>query len=326
MTAPYDADVLIVGAGPAGGAAALMAASLRLRVTVVEAERVGGRLQAIGAVENVPGWHTGPGLARALDADLAALREAGRCQVLRARATAVRGYEDRAEVTLADGRALTAPGVVVATGVTPLTAADAPWLTAPAGLVAPPLWRAVPDDVRGAAYVLGADRPLGTWLRSHPGARVTLRVLCPPEDDYKAAEVAGVAGEDRVRLIPVSGVTVLEADASGEAGDSVTANTGEAAEAAVPGAAAWSVDVRDRAGRRTTHTAHTLLTNLGNTPAALPGLARADDGYCPPQAQHPRVRTAGDLRSARYQRILTAQGSGAEAVLGLYYASVLGQG
>ena len=36
----------------------------------------------------------------------------------------------------------------------------------------------------------------------------------------------------------------------------------------------------------------------------------------------PRIRTAGDLRAAQFQRIATGQGSGAEAVLAAYYATV----
>src|SRR5262245_3980616 len=51
MTVPSDgAEVLVVGAGPAGVAAAVMAASLGLQTVVVEAGRVGGKLHAIGAL------------------------------------------------------------------------------------------------------------------------------------------------------------------------------------------------------------------------------------------------------------------------------------
>lgn len=87
--------------------------------------------------------------------------------------------------------------------------------------------------------------------------------------------------------------------------------------------AGWTVDVTDRAGQRKVYAVDTLLTNLGNRPAALEGLERSADGYCPTPLQHPRIRIAGDLRSAQYQRIATAQGSGAEAVLASYYASAL---
>ncbi|CAO0834046.1 hypothetical protein SMICM17S_06276 [Streptomyces microflavus] len=67
MNARTETDVLVVGAGPSGMAAAVMAGSLNLRTVIVEAGAVGGKLHVIGALENVPGnWSTGPQLAEAL--------------------------------------------------------------------------------------------------------------------------------------------------------------------------------------------------------------------------------------------------------------------
>lgn len=299
MSTPHETDVLVVGAGPSGVAAAVMAASLNLRTVVVEADSVGGKLHVIGALENVPGnWSTGPQLAEALAADLHRLQRAGRCSVVQGRAVSVIGYDDRAELVLEDGRALSAQLIVVATGVATLAPTDADWISASARVSVPPLWRTEPADLAGRTYVLGGDRPLGTWLRTHPRSSTTLHVLCPPADDYKIAEVAG---DERVRIVPVSHV-VLSQMAYGDE---------------------WSLQVKDRQGERKSYVAKTVLNNLGNTPAGLDGLASSEDGYCPTCKQHPRVRVAGDLRSAQFQRVTTAQGSGAEAVLASYYASVL---
>ncbi len=299
ITPSYEADVLVVGAGPSGVAAAVMAASLNLRTVVVEAGQVGGKLHAIGALENVSGnWSTGPELAEALAADLDRAEQAGWCSVVNARAVGVAGYDDRAELALEDGRVLIAQAVVVATGVAALTPLDAAWISAPAEFSAPPLWRTKSVDLPGRTYVLGGDRPLGTWLRSYPKSSTTMNVLYPPGDDYKIAEVAG---NRRVRLVPVSHVTVSP----------LTYGSG------------WDLQVQDRNGERRSYVATTLLSNIGNKPAALQGLAVGEDGYCPPAKQHPRIRIVGDLRSAQYQRIATAQGSGAEAVLAGYYSTVL---
>ncbi|MFJ9855270.1 FAD-dependent oxidoreductase [Streptomyces sp. NPDC101150] len=300
MSSPsHEADVLVVGAGPAGVAAAMMAASLNLRTVVVEAGPVGGKLHVINALENVPGsWSTGPQLAKALASDLARLQQAGRCVVMEARAVGVNGHDDRAELALEDGRVLTAQVIVVATGVAALASSDVDWVGAPAQFSASPLWRTIPEDLAGQTYVLGGDRPLGTWLRAHPKVPTTLHVLCPPADDYKVTEVAG---DDRIRLVPVSHVA-LSQPAYGDG---------------------WTVEVKDRHGARKTFAATTVLSNLGNKPAALEGLTRGEDGYCPPERQHPRIRIAGDLRSARYQRVATAQGAGAEAVLAFYYSTVV---
>ncbi|WP_309248874.1 oxidoreductase [Streptomyces sp. MNP-20] len=291
----YDADLLIVGAGPAGVAAAVMAASLQLRTIAVEAERVGEKLHRIGSVENVPGnWSTGPDLAQALERDLERIQEAGRCSVVHSRATAVAGQGERAELTLDDGQVLQGRAVVVAAGVAELTPSSAAWVSAPEDFVPAPLWRAVPQDLVGPAYVLGGDRPLGTWLRAFPGTRRQLHVLCPPGDDYKTAEVAA---DDRVRIVSVSHVAIARSSYGPK----------------------WTMQVKDRYGKETSYTVDTVLNNLGTKPAALDGVVQDADGYCPPRLQHPRILTVGDIRSGRYQRIVTSQGSGAEAALSVYY-------
>ncbi|MGP3987191.1 FAD-dependent oxidoreductase [Streptomyces sp. 3N207] len=330
-----EAELVVVGGGPAGVAAVLMAASLGLRTILVEADRVGGKPWEIGALENVPGgWSDGAALADALAADVARLRDADRCTFVGARAVRVHAYEDRADTVLADGRTLAAGAVVVATGVTPLTPEHVTWINAPEELCPPPLWRARPEDIGsgtveaagpgspgdagvrsggagpeggeggnaesaavghgGLAVVLGADRPLGTWLRAHPDAAVRLDVLHPPGDAYKTAEVAD---DSRVRLSEVEHITVT------------------------PEEDRFRVVARRTDGGVREVMTHALFGNIGSGPALLDGdLVSGPDGYCPPAAQHPRILVAGDLRSARHQRIVTAQGSGAEAVLTHYYA------
>lgn len=290
-----DVDILIVGAGPAGVAAAVMAASLRLRTIVVERDQVGGRLRHIGALENVPGgWSSGRALADALRTDLKRIQADGRCELIGGAATAVRATDERAELVLDDGRVITAGTVVAATGVSAMAPADAAWLLAEADFAPPMLWRTPPAELGDSPFVLGADRPLGTWLRVHPNTATDLHVLCPPGDDYKTAEVTD---DPRVQLLQVARVEVT----------------------ALPADRGWVIAAEDRDGRVSAYTATSMMNNLGSRPAALQGLRQDEDGYCPPDVQHLRIRAAGDLRSARCQRIVTAQGSGAEAVLAAYY-------
>ncbi|MFJ9597967.1 FAD-dependent oxidoreductase [Streptomyces virginiae] len=300
-TPSLDADVLVIGAGPAGVAAALMATSLNMKVLVVEADSVGGKLQTIGALENVSGnWTTGPQLAEALATDLSRLEQAGRCSLVRSRAVGVKGHSDQVEVLLADTHVLTAQAVVVSTGVAAMTPSDTDWISAAPSLSTPPLWRAKPEQVGPRTYVLGGDRPLGTWLRAHPKSSVALHVLAPPTDDYKLVEVSG---DDRIQVVPVSSVVISRP----ENGDG------------------FIVEVQDRQRERKVYAATAVLSNLGSRPAALEGLTSDETGYCPPDLQHPRIFIAGDLRSGRYQRITTAQGSGAEAALAYYYSNALQQ-
>jgi len=290
-----EADLIVVGGGPAGCAAALMAASVGLRSVVLEAEaRLCGKLRGIPAVDNVAGGHrSGPELADAITADLA---RTPLCRVeLGVRAVRVRAHGERADVALDDGRRLRAPYAVVATGTGPLGPESAGWLTVEAGARPAVLWGAdaPPSGVR-TLLVLGADRPLGTFLRAHPELDVRIVVAHPPEDDYKAQEVRA---DRRVEALPVSSLSL-----------------------APPGAgpaARWTA----RDGTPGATEADLVLLNLGSAPAPPPGdLVRDSAGYCPPRSQPPRLLTAGDLRSARFQRIMAATGSGGEAALRAYYA------
>lgn len=296
-TAPHDSStgLIIVGGGPAGCAAALMAASVGMRSTLVEAEALCGKLQHIATINNVVGGHTsGSDLAAAVTKDIARTEF---CDVeLGVRATGILATPDQVAVTLDTGQRLTAPYAVVATGVGPVSAASVPWLTITDDAVLPTLWGArVADTESGPLLVLGADRPLGTFLRAHPLLRAPVLVAYPPGDDYKVAEVRD---DRRVDLLPVASLSV-RAD-----GSTVIAE--------------WA----DREGQSGTVTVHAAYLNLGSAPAPPTGSVITDGtGYCPPEKQHPRVLTAGDLRSSRFQRIMAATGSGSEAALRAYYAA-----
>ncbi|WP_208880315.1 FAD-dependent oxidoreductase [Streptomyces armeniacus] len=291
--------LLVVGAGPAGVAAALMASSLGMRTTLIEAGQVGEKLQAIGALENVPGgWSKGAELAEGLATDVERLQAGGRCALVHGQVERIVGTDDQVEVVLASGGTLVGNAAVVATGVHSLRTQDVDWIDASAELTLPPLWRTSAGELEAARHtvVLGGDRPLGTWLRAHPHAAVELEVLYPAVDAYKIAEVAE---DPRVRAYEIEHVV---------------------AQTSVDGV---HLTVEQTVGGLLTVTADVVLGNMGSKPAVPDGdLVRGPDGYCPPTVQHPRILIAGDLRSARFQRIASAQGSGAEAVLAHYYRAV----
>lgn len=284
MTArrPLDADLLVVGGGPAGCAAAVMAASLNLACIIIEpGARLGGSLWRIATINNVLGdHHTGPDLAAAVQADV----ERTEPTVIRAEATNIEAGDHYVIATLADGRHVTGKHVVVATGVRPTQPHESTWVTTSTSLTLPPLWDADITDAEGQTWlVLGADRPLGTFLRAHPGLEITLLVPHPPSDSYKTEEIAR---DPRVSLIPVDALTLDEdliARPHGLGGDQV-------------------------------------FINIGVAPSTIRGLVRDADGYYPTQLQHPRVHVAGDLRSPRGQRVQTAMGTGAASALDAYYA------
>lgn len=276
-------DLVVIGGGPAGCAAAVMATSVGMRVTLVNAgSELGGALWRIPTIQNVLGGHSnGPDLAMAIISDV----ENAGATVIQATARAVHTSDDDVTVDLADGATIGSAHAVIATGVRPAQPDDVDWLTAPPGTVLAPLWAADPAAAESETWqVLGADRPLGTFLRANPDLDVRLDVLYPPADEYKTHEVIDDA---RVTLTRVE---------------------------------RHFLDL-DLANRSVRAGSPKVLANLGVVPASIDGTFLAQDGYCPPDAQHPRIHVAGDLRSARGQRIQTAMGSGADAALRAYYAS-----
>ncbi|MET8768474.1 FAD-dependent oxidoreductase [Streptomyces sp. NPDC004658] len=299
MSTPNNTDLVVIGGGPAGVSAALTAASLGMRTILVEAERIGSKLYAIGSLENLAGgWTNGPQLAKALTADVERLEATGACEVVHGRAVSVGIQEHEAQVSLDDERLLRASAVVVATGVASLGPGDVEWLVAPDLATPEQLWRTKPAalDGHGKIVVLGADRPLGTWLRAHPDADVSLHVLHPESDRYKTEEVARdprvyLEETKHARLVPIPG------------GIRVTSERAE--------------------GGFHTFAADVVLMNAGSRPSALPGLTTGTDGYCPADAQHRRILIAGDLKGSRMQRIAIAMGDGQRCALTPYYERAL---
>ncbi|MFE7619653.1 FAD-dependent oxidoreductase [Streptomyces sp. NPDC057496] len=291
---PFDTGLLVVGGGPAGCAAARTAASVGMGSVLIEPDALCRNLYRIPALNNVLGGHTdGTALAAAITAELHGTEP---CRIELGRyVTRLRAHEDHVTAVLDDGRRLTAPHAIVATGVGPRRPGDVPWITAPPGLAPPPLWRAGAQDAAGRTLlVLGGDRPIGTFLRAHPRVRTRLLVAYPAADDYKTEEIRD---DPRVTLLPAEHLTLHPSDTA-----SVTA------------------ELLDRSGTTHSLSADSVHLALGSAPTSPPGdLVRDPAGYCPPAAQHPRLIVAGDLRSARYQRIQTALGSGSEAALRAYY-------
>ncbi|WP_367136843.1 MULTISPECIES: hypothetical protein [Streptomyces] len=125
-----------------------------------------------------------------------------------------------------------------------------------------------PEDLEGRrVVVLGADRPLGTWLRAHPRAAVHLDVLFPETDRYKTDEVAD---DPRIRLDLVDCAT------------------------AAPVPKGFRITASPPGGGAHVFVVDTVLSNIGSKPAAMQGLVAGADGCCPPDGQHPRILVAGD--------------------------------
>lgn len=120
LTEPLDEttvfDVAVVGAGPAGLAAAVYAASEGLRTVVIESEAPGGQAGTSSKIENYLGFPTGiSGEALAGRAQAQAQKFGAHLAVSRA-ASALECGERPYRIVLEDGRSVRAEAVVVATG------------------------------------------------------------------------------------------------------------------------------------------------------------------------------------------------------------------
>jgi len=112
---PYE--LIIIGGGPAGMAAALYAARARLRVLLIEKMILGGQASTTFFIENYPGFPegiTGMELSERMSEQV---RKLG-LEILWGGAVSVKNKKDHKEVTV-DGKILTAKAVIIASGSEP---------------------------------------------------------------------------------------------------------------------------------------------------------------------------------------------------------------
>lgn len=111
-------DVAIVGGGPAGLAAAVYAASEGLRTIVIEREAVGGQAGTTSLIRNYLGFPRGISGAELARRAYEQAWLFGAKYVFAREATRLSAERDRRILTLADGTAIDAGAVLVATGAT----------------------------------------------------------------------------------------------------------------------------------------------------------------------------------------------------------------
>ena len=295
-------DLLVVGGGPAGAAAAIYAARKGIRTGVV-AERFGGQLQDTLGIENfisVP--HTeGPKLTAALESHV---RSYGVDVMDGQRVRALRAAE-HVEITLESGAVLRSRAVVVATGAR---------------------WREMnlPGEReyrnRGVAYCPHCDGPL------FKGKRVA--VVGGGNSGVEAAiDLAGLAAE----------VTLIEYDSRLRA-DAVLQRRLQALPNVRVIVSAQTTEVVGDGNRvtglryedRTTHAAQLLpldgiFVQIGLLPntdwlrgtLALSARGEIEVGARGETSLH-GVYAAGDVTTSPYKQIVIAMGAGASAALGAF--------
>jgi thioredoxin reductase (NADPH) len=110
-------DVIIVGAGPAGLAAAVYSASKGLATAVVDAAGTGGQAGTSPRIENYPGFPGGLSGAELAERELLQARKFGAKIVVPHEASALSERDDLHVLTFADGLEMRASAVVIASGV-----------------------------------------------------------------------------------------------------------------------------------------------------------------------------------------------------------------
>jgi thioredoxin reductase (NADPH) len=323
-------DVVIVGAGPGGLAAAVYAASEGLRTALVDGEAVGGQAARSSRIENFLGFPFGlSGADLAERAQTQALKFGARiytpCVV-----TEVTAAGANYLVTLSDGAVLETRSVVVATGARYRTLPLDRWAEFEDNGI---FYAATEIEARACAgrpvLVLGGGNSAGQaalFLATRDCA-VSL-VLRGPDlgagmSDYlvrrivadpritvaTGTEVVAVAGADRLtEVVAVAGADRLT-------------------EVALRGAVTRT---QPRAG---------LFCFIGADPATtwLPAVALDEDGFVltdvqlagfppigrgplPYETSVPRVFAVGDIRVGSMKRVAAAAGEGASAVPSLHRA------
>lgn len=310
-------DLVIVGAGPAGLAAAVYGASEGLDTLLVECSAPGGQAGTTSRIENYLGFPVGLSGA---DLTLRAREQATRFgaeMLVPTEAVGLFRADPYSVVALGDGGEVSASALVVASGVTYRTLA----VPGAAGLTGRGVYYGAgraeaADHAGGRVFVVGGGNSAGqaAVFLSAFAAEVTLVVRGPDltatmsrylTDRIEASErigvatgteVAGVVGAQRLEALRLrTGTAEREVPA-----DAVFVFIGQAPRTG------WLDGAVRRDDRGFVLTGSDLGTPPPDWPLTVPPL--------PLETSVPRIFAAGDVRHGSVKRIASAVGEGAMAV------------
>jgi thioredoxin reductase (NADPH) len=316
-------DVAIVGAGPAGLAAAVYGASEGLSVVVIDAMAPGGQAGMSPQIENYPGFPSGVSGTELAERALEQARKFGARFLIPREAIRLAERDGSYVVALADGGEAVAKTVIIATGVAHRTL-DVPSLTRYEGVGvvydAPEVWDQLGADDRVVIVGGGNSAAQGALSLAADGHRVFLAIR---GDDLAAGMsrylIDRIGREERIEVLPHTAVRDLEG--TGVLERVVVENT--------------------RDGSRRVLDANRLLVLIGSKPrtdwldgavqrnrsgfvvtgAALDGAVLADARWrrlgrtpAPFETSLPGVYAAGDVRADSVKRVATSSGEGSMAM------------
>jgi thioredoxin reductase (NADPH) len=316
-------EVAIVGAGPAGLAAALYGASEGLSTVVIDAMGPGGQAGTSPEVENYLGFPSGLTGAELVERALEQARKFGVRFLIPREVIGLAERNGAYLIALADGREVVTRTVVIATGVSPRTP-DVPGLARYEGVgvayAATEVWDGLGADDR--IVIVGGGNSAGQSALSlaAEGHRVFLAVrgndLAPGMSRYL---IDRIAQDERIEVSLHTEVRDLEGD----------------------GVLERVIVENNREGNRRTLEASRLLVLIGATPRtawldgivqrdrrgfivtgpALDRAALADSRWhnlgqvpAPFETSLPGVYAVGDVRADSVKRVAAATGEGSMAI------------
>ncbi|MDR0389013.1 MAG: FAD-dependent oxidoreductase, partial [Spirochaetaceae bacterium] len=292
-----DADLIIIGAGPAGLSAAQYGARANLKVLLLEQMLVGGQALNIDRLENYPGNATGKS-GFELVQDLQAQAEGFGAVIINDGVLSIAGEEGGFALGLASGKSLRAPALILAAGALPRLLG-------------------VPGEAefsgRGVSYCATCDGPFfkGKKVFVAGGGDSACQeaeylaglagevVMVHRKEKFRAQKaLAGrVLHNEKIKLRFCSRITEIRGDKKVSA-----------------------VLVEDlKTGTKTEEQADAVFIFVGSIPqnALVPSAEKDEAGYIitgPDMASSiPGIFVAGDLRSSPFRQVVVAAAEGAIA-------------
>ena len=313
-------DVVIVGAGPAGLAAAVYASSEGLRALVVECESIGGQAGSSSRIRNYLGFARGVSGAELAQRAYQQAWVFGTTFLLMRDVTGLRTEDDDHVLTISDGSEVRARSVVLATGVTyrRLDIPDLERLNG-SGVFYGSSPSEAPRFTGGQVCVVGGGNSAGQAAvhLSRYAERVTMVVRAPTLASSMSQYL-----RDEIDAIPCIDVRVSTQVVDGEGESRLERLT-----------------LRTAAGDTTTVPADALFLLIGASPHTEwlpPEVARDEQGYVvtgpdvagdhagtgwrlerPPlmfETTVPGVFAVGDVRAQSVKRVASAVGEGSVVI------------
>jgi len=314
-------DLVVIGGGPAGLAAAVYGASEGLKTVLIEREATGGQAGTSSRIENYLGFPSGLTGADLAERATAQARRFGAELLAAQEVAALRVSDPYRTVVLGDGSELSCYAVVVAPGVSvrKLEVPGAEQVTGAGLYYGAALTEAAHYRDRDVIVVGGANSAgQGAVFFSHYARRVTILVrgksLAESMSHYLVDQIAATPNIEVVpetEVLEVKGTDRLEA---------LVARTGDGAPREI---AAAAVFVFIGARPRTEFCDGVLARDPGGF--IMTGLDLVRDGQGPSgwppgrlpallETSVPGIFAAGDVRHGSSKRVAAAVGEGAVAV------------